>query len=82
MRSAKAVETPIGNLPAPGTLDSHGLSDVTPEDLAQLTRVEVDGWLQEAPLIAQYYDQFGSRMPAALREELRLLKEGLEAARR
>jgi phosphoenolpyruvate carboxykinase (GTP) len=80
--TAKAIETPIGNLPAPGAIDTHGLADVTPEDLVELTRVEVDGWLQEAPLIAQYYDQFGSRMPAALRDELRLLKEGLEGARR
>ena len=41
-----------------------------------------DGWLHEVPLISQYYDQFGSRMPAALRDELRALKEGLEGARR
>jgi len=80
--TAKAIETPIGNLPAPGAIDTNGLSDVTPEDLVALTRVETDGWLHEAPLIAQYYDQFGSRMPQALRDELRQLKEGLEASRR
>jgi phosphoenolpyruvate carboxykinase (GTP) len=80
--TAKAVETPIGNLPAPNALDTSGLADVSPEDLAELLRVDVDGWLHELPLIAQYYDQFGSRMPAALRDELRALKEGLEAARR
>jgi phosphoenolpyruvate carboxykinase (GTP) len=80
--TAKAIETPIGSLPAPGALDTHGLADVTPEDLAELTRVEVDGWLHEVPLISQYYDQFGSRMPAALRDELRALAEGLEGSRR
>jgi phosphoenolpyruvate carboxykinase (GTP) len=80
--TAKAIETPIGNLPAPGAIDTQGLADVTPEDLVELTRVEVDGWLQEVPLISQYYDQFGSRMPGALRDELRALEEGLEGSRR
>ncbi len=80
--TAKAIETPIGNLPAPGAIDTQGLADVTPEDLAELTRVEVDGWLQELPLISEYYDQFGSRMPGALRDELRALEEGLEGFRR
>jgi phosphoenolpyruvate carboxykinase (GTP) len=80
--TAKAVETPIGNLPAPNAIDTSGLSDVTPEDLAELMRVDVAGWLHEVPLISQYYDQFGKRMPSALREELRLLEEGLGASRR
>ena len=30
--TAKAVETPIGNLPAPQAIDTNGLSGVTPED--------------------------------------------------
>jgi len=80
--TAKAVETPIGNLPAPGAIDASGLSDVTPEDMAELMRVDEAGWLHEVPLIAKYYDQFGDRMPGALRDELRKLKEGLEASRR
>jgi len=80
--TAKAIETPIGNLPAPNAIDTSGLSDVTPEDLSELLRVDVAGWLHELPLISQYYDQFGSHMPSALRDELRLLKEGLEGSRR
>jgi len=80
--TAKAVETPIGNLPAPQAIDTSGLSDVTPEALAELLRVEVDGWLTEAPMIAKYYDQFGDRLPRELRDELRALKEGLESIRR
>jgi len=80
--TAKAVETPIGNLPAPHAIDTNGLSDVTPEDLAELLRVDVEGWLTEAPMIAQHYDQFGDHMPRELREELRAMKEGLESIRR
>jgi phosphoenolpyruvate carboxykinase (GTP) len=80
--TAKAVETPIGNLPAPHAIDTSGLTGVTPENLAELLRVEVDGWLTEAPMIAKYYEQFGDRMPRELRDELRALKEGLESIRR
>jgi len=80
--TAKAVETPIGNLPAPHSIDTSGLADVTPEDLATLLRVDVEGWLTETPMIAKHFDQFGDRMPRELRDELRALKEGLESLRR
>jgi GTP-dependent phosphoenolpyruvate carboxykinase len=55
---------------------------VSPEDLATLLRVEVDGWLTEVPMIAQHFDQFGDHLPHELRDELRALKEGLESIRR
>jgi phosphoenolpyruvate carboxykinase (GTP) len=78
--TAKAIETPIGNLPADGALDLEGL-DVSREDLAQLLRVDVDGWLSELPLIRDYYAQFGDRMPEALETELDAMRERLEAAK-
>jgi phosphoenolpyruvate carboxykinase (GTP) len=80
--TAKAIETPIGNLPAPQAIDMTGLADVTPEDLATLLRVDVEGWLTEVPMIAEHFDQFGARLPHELRDELRALKEGLESFRR
>jgi phosphoenolpyruvate carboxykinase (GTP) len=80
--TAKATETPIGNLPAPQAIDTTGLTDVTPEDLATLLRVDVEGWLTEVPMIREHFDQFGDRLPQELLEELRLLKEGLESIRR
>ena len=45
-----AVATPIGNLPAPGAIDTEGL-DVSKEDMAELLRVDVDEWRAEVPLI-------------------------------
>jgi phosphoenolpyruvate carboxykinase (GTP) len=78
--TAKAVETPIGNLPADGALDLDGL-DVSREDLAQLLRVDIDGWLLELPLVREYYAQFGDRMPEALEGELDAMRERLEAAK-
>ena len=78
--TAKAVETAIGNLPADGALDLDGL-DVSREDLAQLLRVDVDGWLSELPLVREYYAQFGDRMPKPLETELDAMRERLEAAK-
>ena len=78
--TAGYVETPIGNLPALGAMDFSGL-DLSESDKAQLLRIEVDGWLREIPLINEYYDEFGGRLPAELREEVKLLKQRLETAR-
>ncbi|MDH3214231.1 MAG: phosphoenolpyruvate carboxykinase (GTP) [Myxococcales bacterium] len=78
--SVKAVETPIGDLPAERDLDLSGL-DIAPEDLRELLRVDIDDWLAEARGIRRYYDRFGGRVPQALRDELAALEERLWAAR-
>ena len=49
--------------------------------MAELLRVDVDGWLQEIPLIEEYYDRFGDHLPAALREEVKQLRQRLEKAK-
>jgi len=77
--TAKAVETPIGNLPTDGALDVEGLDDVSSGDLAELLRVDVAGWLAELPAIREYYDGFGSHTPASLYAELDGLQERLQA---
>jgi GTP-dependent phosphoenolpyruvate carboxykinase len=46
-----------------------------------LLRVDIEGWLSELPLIAEYYDQFGSHLPNEFREELDGMRRRLEAAR-
>jgi phosphoenolpyruvate carboxykinase (GTP) len=77
--TAKAVETPIGNLPERDSLDVAGL-DVDAEDMDELLRVDIRGWLAEATGIREYYGEFGDHVPAALREELDALEQRLEAA--
>ena len=77
---ADAVETPIGNLPTMDAMDFSGL-DIDDNDKAQLLRVEVDGWLQEIPLIKEYYEQFGDRLPTGLMDEVEQLQRRLEAAK-
>jgi len=63
--TAKAIETPIGNLPTAEALDLKGL-DLDAEDLEDLLGVNRDGWLQELPLIREYFAQFGDRLPKEL----------------
>ncbi len=77
--TGKAVETPIGRLPAPGALDLGGLS-VPEAAMSELLKVDVDGWLAEVPLMKKHYDTFGARMPQALRDELGALEQRLQAA--
>ncbi len=79
--TAKAVETPIGNLPAPGGIDLAGLDEVSRDDLAELLRVDVDGWLADVHGVREYYEEFGGRVPRALQQELDALRARLEAAR-
>jgi phosphoenolpyruvate carboxykinase (GTP) len=55
--------------------------DVEKEDLAELLRVDVNGWLHEIPLIRQYYARFGERMPSELVDQLDQLEARLEASR-
>lgn len=76
----EAIETPIGNLPTLDAINFDGL-DLTEEAKAELLRVEVDGWLSEIPLIEEYYDQYGDRVPNELREEVKQLKARLEQAK-
>jgi phosphoenolpyruvate carboxykinase (GTP) len=78
--TAKATETPIGNLPAAGELELEGL-DLAVDDVDELLSVQVDGWLAEIPQIREYYAKFGDRMPQALCDELDALEGRLKAAR-
>jgi len=78
--TAEAIETSIGNLPTLDALDTDGI-DLSTDQIAQLLKVDVEGWLNEIPLISEYFDQYGDRVPAEFREELAQLKHRLEAAR-
>jgi len=70
----EAVETPIGNVPAPGALDLTGL-DLDADDVEELLAPDLAGWMADIPGIRQHYAKFGDKLPKALAEEL----DGLEA---
>jgi phosphoenolpyruvate carboxykinase (GTP) len=78
--TAQAVDTPIGRLPAPGSLDLVGL-DVPKADQEELLRVDAERWLADLPLLRAHYEKFGTRLPAALREEMDALEQRLRAAK-
>ncbi|NIN36319.1 MAG: phosphoenolpyruvate carboxykinase (GTP), partial [Gammaproteobacteria bacterium] len=50
-------------------------------DMAQLLRVDIDGWLQEIPLIREYFESFGDHLPAELDKELDELEDRLQKAK-
>ena len=62
---AKAVTTPIGYLPAAGSLDLEGL-DISWSDLAQLLTVDVQAWKLEAEHIPEFFRTFHQHLPDRL----------------
>ena len=76
---ADAEDTPIGRIPAPGSLDVAGL-EVADEDLTALLRVDIEEWRQEVPSIAEHYAFLGERLPLALHDELAALEKRLGQA--
>jgi phosphoenolpyruvate carboxykinase (GTP) len=64
---AKAVETPIGNLPAPGALDTDGLR-LSEADLDLLLTVDPQAWKLEADRMPEFFQMFGDHLPERLWE--------------
>jgi phosphoenolpyruvate carboxykinase (GTP) len=77
--ASTAVETPIGYLPTPEALDTSGLNG-SRADVAELLAVDIEGWKKEAADVAENYKKFGSRLPAALEQELYNLGTRLSGA--
>ena len=74
----EAVETAIGHVPAPGSLDVEGL-DVTEDQLAKALAVDPEEWKAEIPQINEWFEKFGDKLPAVFWTELDGLKARLEA---
>ncbi len=75
--TGRAIETPIGNLPAPGALDISNL-DLSAENLSELVAVDHAGWKNEIGDIAVNYEKLGGRLPAELASQLEKLRQRLE----
>jgi len=76
--TADAVETPIGHVPTPDSLDVEGL-DLTPEELRAVLAVDPAEWRDELPQITAWFEKFGDKLPAVLWTELDGLKARLGA---
>jgi phosphoenolpyruvate carboxykinase (GTP) len=71
-----AVETPIGNLPAEDDLDLKGV-ELSDEARAKLFGFDAKGWKAEFASIGEYLDEYGPRMPEALKVEQRRIAGAL-----
>ncbi len=71
---AEAIETPIGHVPTPASLDTDGL-DMSEDALLAALDVDVEEWKAEIPQITEWFEKFGESLPAVLWTEL----DGLRA---
>ena len=71
---AAAIETPIGRVPTLNSFDINGL-DITTNQLARALEVDVEEWRAEIPLIQEWFDKIGDKVPTTLLTEL----DGLRA---
>jgi phosphoenolpyruvate carboxykinase (GTP) len=69
-----AVETPVGYVPKAGDLDVSGLK-INEAEMAELLRIDVDGWKGEVPEIETYLNTAGARLPARMKAQLAGLKK-------
>ncbi len=75
--TADARETAIGYLPYAKDIDIEGL-DYSVDTLESILTVDKKRWSAEADEIAEYYKQFGDRLPKELAENLATLKKNCE----
>ncbi len=76
--TAAAEETAIGHVPSVDGLDLSGL-DAPADDIAAAVRVDLDEWRAELPMIAEWFDLVGDKLPTSMRDELEALKVRLRS---
>ncbi len=74
-----AVETPIGYVPAPDTLNLEGL-DMPDGVMEKLFSVSTADWIEELNGLEEFYAKFGDRLPGEIWDEFRALKNRLSDA--
>jgi len=70
------VSTPIGTVPAVEDIDLEGL-DVDPADVAQALTVNPGEWREELPLIEEWFEFVGEKLPTGIKDEFDALKHRL-----
>jgi phosphoenolpyruvate carboxykinase (GTP) len=74
--TASAVDTPVGRVPTPDSLDVDGL-DMSPADVEAVLRVDPEEWRAEVPQVTDWFTTFGDKLPGVLWSELDALKSRL-----
>ncbi|MGD0957924.1 MAG: phosphoenolpyruvate carboxykinase (GTP) [Candidatus Acidiferrales bacterium] len=75
---AGATDTPIGCVPAPGSLTLDGLS-ISRDALDELLCVNPADWIEEEQAVGKFFQKFGDRLPDAIRQEHKALAARLFA---
>ncbi|GAA2032323.1 phosphoenolpyruvate carboxykinase (GTP) [Yaniella flava] len=70
------VDTPIGIVPTEDALDLTGL-DISEENLINSISFEAEEWHDEIPMIEEWFEKFGDKLPQAMTDELENLKARL-----
>jgi phosphoenolpyruvate carboxykinase (GTP) len=70
----ESVETPIGRIPKANDLDLSGL-DVGSAEIAELLRIDEEGWKSEIPEIEAFLGRAGDRLPDRMKAQLAELKK-------
>ncbi|BBY99027.1 phosphoenolpyruvate carboxykinase (GTP) [Mycolicibacterium fallax] len=74
--SGEGASTPIGVVPTAADLDLNGL-DVTLADVEEALKVDADEWRAELPLIQEWFDFVGDKLPTGIKDEFDALKQRL-----
>jgi phosphoenolpyruvate carboxykinase (GTP) len=74
---AAAEETAIGHVPTVDALDLDGLNAPL-EDVQAALNVDLDEWRAELPLIEEWFDKIGDKLPTSMRDELEALRVRLK----
>src|SRR5256886_2946107 len=76
---ANGTTTPIGIVPSAEDLDLEGL-DVDASDVDEALAVRADEWREELPLIEEWFDFVGEKLPTGIKDEFDALKHRLAEA--
>jgi phosphoenolpyruvate carboxykinase (GTP) len=72
------IETPIGNLPKPGSIEPP--AEVSAETMAELIKIDVEGWKKEiSDVRSNHYAKFGDKLPKDLYTQLDIMEKGLNS---
>jgi phosphoenolpyruvate carboxykinase (GTP) len=74
-----AAETPLGLVPTPTAIDRAGLN-LSDADMRSLLRVDAAEWVEAITAQGDFFDLFGDRLPAVLREEHERLARRIQEA--
>ena len=76
---AEAVETPIGYVPTPASLNTEGMN-IPEATLNELLHVDRGAWMDELESSRLFFESLGEKLPEALRLELEKLMDRLRSA--